>query len=52
MTRRRINKTMILKMLRDASCIETPILNYYFKSVWVGEIMIKRIEKSRRKMKC
>lgn len=51
MTRGRINKAMVLKLLRDASCIETPILNYYFKSVWVGEIMKNRIEKARRKMK-
>lgn len=51
MARRRISKAMVLKMLRDACCIETPILNYYFKSVWVGEVMKEQIEKARRKLK-
>jgi hypothetical protein len=47
----RLNKMMILKLLRKSNCIETPILNRYFESVWVGEVMRERIKTARRKMK-
>ena len=47
----RLNKMMILKLLRESNCIETPILNRYIESVWVGEVMRERIKTDRRKMK-
>jgi hypothetical protein len=45
----RLNKQLIYKMLCEASCIETPILTRYFKSVRVGEVMKQRIEKAKQK---
>lgn len=47
----RLNKRKILELLFQASCIETPVLSRYFKSVWVGEEIIQRIKVSKRKMK-
>lgn len=47
----RFYKYHILKMLREANCLDSPILNRYFKSVWVGEELKGRIETARRKMK-
>ena len=47
----RLNKRLILKLLRESNCIETPILNRYFESVWVGEVMQERIKTARRKLK-
>jgi hypothetical protein len=44
-----LKKEMILKLLRESNCIESPILNRFFKSVWVGEEMRQRIEKTKRK---
>lgn len=47
----RLNKAMILKLLRESNCIETPTLNRYFKSVWAGEEVKQLIDKSKRKIK-
>lgn len=47
----RLNKRMILELLRKSNYIETPILNMYFKSVWVGEELKQRIEKSKNKLR-
>jgi hypothetical protein len=46
----RLNKALILEMLRKSNCIETPTLNMFFNTVWVGEPMKERIESARRKM--
>jgi hypothetical protein len=46
----RLSKSLILKWVREANCIETPTLKRYFKSVWVGEEMKQQIDKSRQKM--
>lgn len=45
-----LNKSLILKMLRESNSIETFILNRCFKSVWVGENLKQLIETSKRKM--
>ena len=45
----RVYTEWILNMLREANCIETPILNMYFKSVWIGEDLKGRIETAKRK---
>jgi hypothetical protein len=47
----RLNKALVLKMIREANCIETPTLNVYFEFVWVGEEMKRRIETTKRKTK-
>jgi hypothetical protein len=47
----RLNKALILKMLRESNCIETYVLSRYFESVWVGEEMRERIERAKRKLK-
>lgn len=46
----RLNKDIILKLVREANCIESPILKRYFKSVWVGEELKQRMETSKRKL--
>jgi hypothetical protein len=46
----RFDKYFIIKMLRESGCIESPVLNSCFKSVWVGESIKKRIELSKRKI--
>lgn len=45
----RVYKEWILNMLREANCIETPILNKNFKSVWIGEDLKGRIEIAKEK---
>lgn len=47
----RLTKARVLEMLREASCIKSPILNRYFKSVWVGEEMKQIIDKSNKRFK-
>lgn len=47
----RLTKQMVLQMLREASCIQTPTLNHFFNTVWVGEEMKQRIESAKQKMK-
>jgi hypothetical protein len=46
----RLNKYVVYQWLREASCIKSPILNRYFKSVWVGEVMSFRMKKAKRRL--
>ncbi len=46
----RLDKSMILEILRKSNCIETPILNFYFMSVWVGESLKQQMDSSKRKL--